>query len=96
MVGMTNIGNINNRQTSQFLALHGFISIDDFNRVEPHQATELVKACNTWHPAQSMGVLSMNNLTGLIWHVKDVIPSGLALGSECDRSRYFVQWSFGI
>ncbi len=72
MVGMTNIGNVNTRQTSQFLALHGFTSIDDFNRVEPHQAKELVKACNTRHPAQSMGVLVMNNLTGLIWHVKDM------------------------
>lgn len=79
MVGMTNIGNVNTRQTSQFLALHGFTSIDDFNRVEPHQAKELVKACNTRHPAQSMGVLVMNNLTGLIWHVKDMTRRGLPL-----------------
>ena len=72
MLGMNNVGNVNARQTTQFITLHGFTSINDFNRVEPHQAKELIKACNTRHPAQSMGVLVMNNLTGLIWHVKDM------------------------
>ena len=79
MLGMNNVGNVNTRQTTQFIALHGFTSINDFNRVEPHQAKELIKACNTRHPAQSMGVLVMNNLTGLIWHVKDMTRRGMPL-----------------
>ena len=31
LVGMTNVGALATRQTSQFLALHGLTSIDDFN-----------------------------------------------------------------
>ena len=37
------------------------------------------KALNTRHPAQSMGILVQNNLTGLIWHCKDVNRQGLPL-----------------
>ena len=77
LVGMSNVGAIANRQTSQFIALHGLTSIDDFNMVEPHQAKDLIKQSSTRHPAQAMGILVQNNLTGLIWYVKDRARRGL-------------------
>ena len=61
-------------QTVQFMALHGLSSIEDFNLIEPYQAKDLVKASNGRHPAQSMGILIQNNLTGLLWYVKDRGP----------------------
>jgi hypothetical protein len=79
LVGLTNLGPIAQRQTAQFLALHGLTSTDDFNLVEPHQAKELVKASNSRHPAQAMGILVQNNLTGLIWYVKDRTRRGLPI-----------------
>jgi hypothetical protein len=78
-VGLANAGNINNRQTSQFIALHGINSVDDFIRLEPQQAKEMIKAQNTRHPAQSMGILVQNNLTGLIWYCKDKHRRGLPI-----------------
>ena len=79
VVGLSNVGPQATRQTNQFLALHGLTSIDDFNLLEPHQAKDLVKASNSRHPAQSMGILVLNNLTGLIWHVKDMTRRGLMI-----------------
>jgi hypothetical protein len=79
LVGLTNIGPVAQQQSVQFLALHGLTSIDDFNLVEPHQAKELVKASNSRHPAQAMGILVQNNLTGLIWYVKDRTRRGLPI-----------------
>jgi len=57
--------------------LHGLTSINDFGRLEPHQAKDLVKSMNSRHPAASLGIVAQNNLTGLIWHVKDKIRRGL-------------------
>ena len=79
LVGLTNQGPVANRQTTQFIALHQIRSLEDFIRIEPHQAKELVKASNARHPTQSMGILVLNNLTGLIWHCKDMNRRGLPL-----------------
>lgn len=79
LVGLSNAGPMASRQTVQFMALHGLSSIEDFNLIEPHQAKELVKASNGRHPAQSMGILVQNNLTGLLWYVKDKTRRGLPL-----------------
>ncbi len=79
MVGLTNLGPVANWQTTQFIALHQITSVEDFIQLEPHQAKDLVKASNSRHPAQSMGILAQNNLTGLIWHCKDMNPRGLPL-----------------
>ncbi len=79
LVGLSNAGPMASRQTVQFMALHGLSSIEDFNLIEPHQAKELVKASNGRHPAQSMGILVQNNLTGLLWYVKDRTRRGLLL-----------------
>jgi hypothetical protein len=64
-------------QTAQFLALHGLNSINDFNLIEPNQAKDMVKAASVRHPAQAMDILIQNNLTGLIWYVKDRTRRGL-------------------
>ena len=79
VVGLSNAGVVANRQTTQFLVLHGLTSIDDFGRLEPHQAKDLVKSMNSRHPAASRGIIVQNNLTGLIWHVKDQRRRGLQL-----------------
>ena len=79
VVGLSNAGVVANRQTTQFLVLHGLTSIDDFGRLEPHQAKDLVKSMNSRHPAASLGIIVQNNLTGLIWHVKDQRRRGLQL-----------------
>ena len=77
LLGMINVGPVANRQTSQFIALHGLKSINDFNLIEPHQAKDLIKQYSTRHPAQAMGILVQNNLTGLLWYVKDRTRRGL-------------------
>ena len=79
LVGLINTGLQASRQTNQFLALHGLFLIEDFNLLEPHQAKDMVKASNSRHPAQSMGILVLNNLTGLIWYVKDMTHRGLII-----------------
>ena len=79
LVGLTNLGPIANRQTTQFITLHHIGSIDDLVRLEPRQAKDMVKASNSRHPANSMGILVQNNLTGLIWYCKDMSRQGLPL-----------------
>ena len=87
LAGLSNTGPAANRQTVQFMALHGFTSIRDFNLIEPHQAKELVKASSTRHPAQAMGILVQNNLTGLIWYVKDRTRRGLPIVANAIEHR---------
>ncbi len=72
LVGLTNTGALPGRQTTQFLAFHGLTSVNDFVLIEPHQAKDMVKASNARNPAQAIGILIQNNLTGLLWHVKDM------------------------
>ncbi len=70
LVGLTNTGPMAQRQTVQFLTLHGLSSVNDFNLIERNQAKDMVKAASVRHPAQAMGILIKNNLTRLIWYVK--------------------------
>jgi hypothetical protein len=60
-----------NRQTTLFIAHHGITTVDDLNLLQPDQAKDLIKGFNQRHPNSSMGILVQNNLTGLIWYVKD-------------------------
>ncbi len=82
LVGLINTGPQASHQTNQFLVLHGLSLIEDFNLLKPHQAKDLVKALNSWHPVQSMGILVLNNLTGLIWYVKDMTHWGLIIDTN--------------
>jgi hypothetical protein len=83
LVGLTNAGSTPQCQTAQFLALHGLnSSVNDFNLIEPHQAKDMVKAASARHPAQAMGILIQNNLTGLIWYVKDRTRRGLPVDAD--------------
>jgi hypothetical protein len=42
----------------------------------------MVKAASARHPAQAMGILIQNNLTGLIWYVKDRTRRGLPVDAN--------------
>ena len=79
MVGLSNAGAVANRQTTRFLTAHGLTSTSDFGRLEPNQAKDLVKIMNSRHPDASLGIIAQNNLTGLIWYVKDRRRRGLIL-----------------
>lgn len=79
LVGLSNAGPIDDRQTTQFMTFHGLTSADSFNLLEPYQAKDLVKQFSQRFPASSMGILIQNNLTGLIWHVKDMNRRSLPL-----------------
>ncbi len=70
LVRLTNAGPMPQRQTAQFLALYELNSVNDFNLIEPHQAKDMVKAASARPLAQAMGILIQNNLTGLIWYVR--------------------------
>jgi hypothetical protein len=82
LVRLTNAGPMPQRQTAQFLALHGLNSVNNFNLIELHQAKDMVKAASVRHPAQAMGILIQNNLTGLIWYVKDRTRRGLPVDAN--------------
>jgi hypothetical protein len=73
VVGLANTGAVATRQTTQFLALHGFTQINDLGHLEPNQEKDLVKSMNSQHPEASLGIIAQNNLTGLIWYVKDLL-----------------------
>jgi hypothetical protein len=73
LCGISNAGPMATRQTTLFIALHQIHTIDEFDLLEPHQAKDLVKTFNSRNPNISMGILVMNNLTGLIWYVKDKV-----------------------
>ena len=77
LCGLVNVGAVANRQTTLFIAHHGLVTIDDMNLLQPDQGKELVKQFNQRHPNFSMGILVQNNLTGLIWYVKDKTRRGL-------------------
>ena len=82
LVGLTNTGAMPGWQTTQFMALHGLTSVNDFVLIEPHQAKDMVKASSARNPAQAMGILIQNNLTGLIWYVKDMTRRGLPIDAN--------------
>lgn len=85
LVGLTNTVPAAQSQTGQFLALHGLQSVIDFHLIEPHQAKDLVKTSSARHPVQAMGVLIKNNLTGLIWYIKDKTRQGLPIDTRMIR-----------
>ncbi len=79
LCGLNNAGALANGQTTIFIAHHGLTTVVDLNLIEPTQAKDLVKGFNTRHPAASVGILVQNNLTGLIWFVKDKARRGLPI-----------------
>ena len=82
LAGLANTGPVANRQTTQFITLHGLVSINGFNHFQPNQAKDLVKSYNQRFAAMSVGILVQNNLTGLIWHVKDKARRGLPVDAN--------------
>jgi hypothetical protein len=79
LCGIPNAGAVATRPTMLFIQHHGVNTIDDMNLLEPYQAKEMVKQFNQRHPQASVGILVQNNLSGLIWHVKDKTRRGLPI-----------------
>jgi hypothetical protein len=71
MVGLSNTGNVNNRQTERFMTLHNLTSLTSFTQVMPHQAKDLVKQFTSRYNNDGVSVIALNNLTGLIWWTMD-------------------------
>ena len=53
------------------MTLHGLVALDRITWLKPNQAKDLVKDFQSKYPAQGLGILVRNNLTGLIWWAKD-------------------------
>jgi hypothetical protein len=79
VVRLSNTGVVVNCQTKQFLTLHGLSGTNNFGCFQPHRAKDLVKSMNWRHPASSLGIIMQNNLTGIIWYMKDQRWRGLVL-----------------
>jgi hypothetical protein len=91
LCGLANAGAVANRQTTLFIAHHGINTVDDLNLLQPNQAKDLVKGFGQRYPNQGLGILVQNNLTGLIWYVKDktrralpVDPLAIGIGDLLD------------
>ena len=70
IVGLSNAGPIDARQTTQFMTFHGLVSVNGINLLEPDQAKDLVKQYGQRFPASSMGTLVQNNLTSPLLQVR--------------------------
>jgi hypothetical protein len=80
MVGFSNIGvNPNQRQTNRFTTLTQLPNLEMYQYLEFEQVKLLVKRFQTRYPNENIGVLVNNNLTGLIWYVKDLARRGQAI-----------------
>ena len=79
LCGLNNAGAVAGRQTTLFITHHGITTVEDLNLLEPYQSKDLVKQFNQRHPAMGLGILIQNNLTGLIWYVKDKTQRGLPI-----------------
>ena len=91
LCGLANAGAAATRQTTLFIAHHGIVTVDDLNLLQPNQAKDLVKGFGQRYPNQGLGILVQNNLTGLIWYVKDktrralpVDPLAIGIGDLLD------------
>jgi hypothetical protein len=77
MVGFSNVGvNPNQRQTNRFTTLTQLPNLALYQYLEFEQVKLLIKRFQTRYPNENLGVLVNNNLTGLIWYVKDLARRG--------------------
>ena len=77
MVGFSNDGaNPNQRQTNRFTTLAQLPNLGLYQYLEFEQVKLLIKRFQTRYPNENIGVLVNNNLTGLIWYVKDLARRG--------------------
>lgn len=74
MVGFSNVGaNPAQRQTNQFTTMTQLINLEMFQQLEFDQVKTIIKRYQTRYPNQNLGMLVQNNLTGIIWYVKDLV-----------------------
>jgi hypothetical protein len=77
MVGFSNDGaNPNQRQTNRFTTLAQLPNLALYQYLEFEQVKLLIKRFQTRYPNENLGILVNNNLTGLIWYVKDLARRG--------------------
>ena len=91
MVGFSNDGaNPNQRQTHQFTTLAQLPNLALYQYLEFEQVKLLIKRYQIRYPNQNVGILVNNNLTGLVWYVKDLARRGqLILPDEVELDDIF-------
>ena len=67
IVGLSNTGNVNTRQTTRFMSANSIEDVEDFASLDTSQVREMVKQYQRAHPTGSMGITIQNRLKGLIW-----------------------------
>lgn len=77
MVGFSNDGaNPNQRQTNRFTTLAQLPNLALYQYLEFEQVKVLIKRFQTRFPNENLGILVNNNLTGLVWYVRDLARRG--------------------
>ena len=77
MVGFSNDGaNPNQRQTNRFTTLAQLPNLALYQYLEFEQVKVLIKRFQTRYPNENLGILVNNNLTGLVWYVRDLARRG--------------------
>ena len=77
MVGFSNDGaNPNQRQTNRFTTMTQLPNLALYQYLEFEQVKLLIKRFQTRYPNENLGILVNNNLTGLVWYVKDLARRG--------------------
>ena len=71
ITGINNTGNVNTRQTTQFMNANSIADVSDVVSLETSQVQEMVKQYQKAHPAGIVGITVQNRLKGLIWHARD-------------------------
>ena len=79
VVGMSNIGNINTRQTTRFMNANQLDDMDDFKYIDVSHVKEMVKQYQKAPGSTALGIRVQNNLQGLIWHAHDRDRRGLTI-----------------
>ena len=77
MVGFSNDGaNPNQRQTNRFTTLAQLPNLALYQYLEFEQVKILIKRFQVRYPNENIGILVNNNLTGLVWYVRDLARRG--------------------
>jgi hypothetical protein len=79
VVGMSNIGNINTRQTTRFMNANQLDDMDDFKYIDVSHVKEMVKQYQKAPGSTALGIRVQNNLQGLIWLARDKGRQGLTI-----------------
>jgi len=80
IVGISNNGNVNTRQTTRFMNANQLVDINDFKTlIDVTNVKEMVKQYQRVAGATALGIRVQNNLQGLIWYARDKERRGLTI-----------------